>query len=72
MDSSFSSSSSSSSPSSSDVVTPFQKSIEFPKLGKNENSIVIINSRTDHFEVDKISNVLRSAIGEKEETFQMF
>ena len=33
--------------SSSDVVTPFQKSIEFPKLEKIGNSIVIINSRTD-------------------------
>ena len=53
-DSSFSSPSSS----SSDVVPPLQKSIVFPKLEKIENSIVIINSRTDNFEIDKISNVL--------------
>ena len=50
------------------VESPLQenKNIVFPKLEKIENSIVIINSRTDNFEIEKISNVLKSVTEEKE------
>ena len=53
------------------VEPPLQenKNIVFPKLEKIENSIIIINSRTDNFEIEKISNVLKSVTEEKKNSY---